>query len=61
VRPEAVIGLIASWSCPGLRKSGRPDRSMSAEEFKAIFDPATMSDDPVIFTSEDERWLLSHV
>lgn len=51
---EAVIGLIAHWSIPGL-----PRRDMAAAEFKDRFDPATMSRKPIVFTQEDDAWLLS--
>lgn len=60
VPAEAVIGLIASWSCP--RRPGDADQPAltSTSEFKDRFDLATMSRGPVVFTPEDERWLLSH-
>lgn len=51
---EAVIGLIAHWSIPGL-----PRRDMTPTEFRDRFDPATMSRKPIVFTPEDEAWLLS--
>lgn len=54
VSREAVIGLIAHWSIPGL-----PRRDMTADEFRDRFDPATMSRKPIVFTPEDDAWLLS--
>jgi glutamyl-tRNA synthetase len=54
VPAEAVIGLIAHWSIPGV-----PRAALSAAEFKNRFDPATMRRTSVVFTSEDDAWLLS--
>jgi glutamyl-tRNA synthetase len=51
---EAVIGLIAHWSIPG-----HPRRDTTAAEFSDRFDPATMSRKPIVFTPEDDAWLLS--
>lgn len=53
VSAERVIGLIAVWS--GV--SG-PRRQLSAPEFEAMFDPARMSREAIVFTPEDDRWLL---
>ena len=51
---KAVIGLIAYWSIPGLSR-----KEMSAAEFRDRFDAATMSRKPIVFTQEDDAWLLS--
>jgi glutamyl-tRNA synthetase len=53
VPPERLIGLIADWSgLPG------PRRPLSAAEFGAAFDLATMPREAIVFTPEDDRWLL---
>jgi glutamyl-tRNA synthetase len=53
VPAERVIGLIAHWSgVPG------PRRPLSAAEFGGAFDPAKMSREAIVFTPEDNRWLL---
>ena len=54
VPQEAVIGLIAHWSIPGL-----PRRDVTPGEFRDRFDPATMPRKPIVFTQEDDAWLLS--
>ncbi len=51
---DAVVGLIAFWSIPGT-----PRKPMSPEAFRDRFDPATMSRKPIVFTPEDDEWLLS--
>ena len=51
---EAIVGLIASWSIPGVDRT-----PMSPDEFRARFDPATMPRIPIVFTPEDDAWLLS--
>lgn len=51
---EAVIGLLAQWSIPGIRSRTR----MSTEEFRSAFDPTTLPRTPVTFTDKDDRWLL---
>ncbi len=51
---EAIVGLIASWSIPGTERE-----PMSPAEFKSRFDPATMPRTPIVFTPEDDAWLLS--
>lgn len=48
--PERLIGLLASWS--GLERE-----PMSAADFAARFDPATLPRDPVTCTEEDDQWL----
>jgi glutamyl-tRNA synthetase len=52
---EAVVGLIASWSI-----AGRGREPMKPEEFRTRFDPATMPRKPIVFTPEDDAWLLRH-
>lgn len=52
VRPERVVGLIASWS--GLE--GREE--LSAAEFAAAFKLARLPRERVTFTPEDDAWLL---
>lgn len=54
VPAEAVIGLIASWTIPGTERS-----LLSSAEFKDRLDPATMRRTSVVFTHEDDAWLLS--
>lgn len=52
VRPERIIGLLASWC-------GISERvEMSAGEFSDSFRLATMPRDVVTFNPEDEAWLL---
>jgi glutamyl-tRNA synthetase len=53
VRPERIVGLIASWSIPGI---GR--RPTSAAEFASALDLSTLPRGPVVCTPEDEAWLL---
>lgn len=53
VPAERVIGLLAMWC--GLVERAEP---MSAAAFCAAFDPARMPADPVVFTQEDDAWLL---
>ncbi|NNF44434.1 MAG: tRNA glutamyl-Q(34) synthetase GluQRS [Phycisphaerales bacterium] len=54
VAPERVIGLLAAWS-------GVLDRpaEMSAADFRDRFDVASLPPDPIVFTSEDDAWLLA--
>ena len=54
VPPEAVIGLIASWSIPGA-----PREPISAAEFSGRFDLVRMPTEPVTFHPEDDQWLRS--
>lgn len=53
VPPERVIGLMAFWC--GIVDRPEP---MSASEFCRALDPARMSREPVVFTQEDDAWLL---
>lgn len=55
VPAEIVIGLIASWTIPGVAR-----RAMSATEFRSAFDPDRMVRGAVTFTVEDDQWLLAH-
>ncbi|TWT74422.1 Glutamate--tRNA ligase [Posidoniimonas polymericola] len=52
VRPERVVGLIASWSGLAMREE------LSVAEFAAAFDLARLPRDRVTFTAEDDAWLL---
>ncbi len=53
VPAERVIGLMAFWC--GIVDERAP---MSAAEFCSGLDPARMSREPVVFTQEDDAWLL---
>jgi len=53
VSPERVIGLLAMWC--GIIERAEP---MSAAEFCGSLDPATMPTEPVVFTQENDAWLL---
>ena len=53
VSAERVVGLCAYWS--GV---SRERQEMEAGEFRDRFDVRTLPRDPVVFTSEDEQWLL---
>ena len=53
VSAERVIGLLASWSGMGDHPA-----EMSAGAFAEVFDLDRLRRDPVIFTEEDEAWLL---
>ncbi len=51
---ERIVGLIAHWSgIPG------PRRPMSAAEFGAAFRLPTIPREAIVFTQEDDRWLLA--
>jgi glutamyl-tRNA synthetase len=54
VPPEAIVGLIARWS--GVPTG--PDGMMSASELKDRLDPASIPPNPVVFTPENDAWLL---
>lgn len=54
VGPERVVGLLAHWC--GLVQSPTP---MPAGAFAEAIDPDTMPTQDVVFTTEDDRWLLS--
>ncbi len=55
VRRERVVGLVAYWC--GL--TGPERREMEPAEFLAGFRLDRMSRDPVVFTLEDDAWLLA--
>lgn len=55
VRPERIIGLLARWSGVPLGAN----ESLSAEEFRAAFDPARLPRTRIVFTEQDHAWLLS--
>jgi len=61
VPPEAVVGLIGSWSINTAVDS--PARSirapMTPAEFSERFCLSTMSADPIRFSEEDDLWLRS--
>lgn len=57
VGPERLIGLIARWC--GITPWESPAHPMSAPEFRDSFDLRTMSHQAVVFTAEDDRWLLN--
>ncbi len=54
VPADAIVGLISRWSGVPVGRGGL----MTAEEFKARLDPASIPRDPVVFTPEDDAWLL---
>jgi glutamyl-tRNA synthetase len=54
VSAKRVIGLLASWSGMGDHRA-----EMTANEFAGAFDLGRLGRDPVIFTEEDEAWLLA--
>jgi len=56
VRPERIVGLIAKWC--GIGEELRP---MSSAEFCEGLDLARMPRDPVVFTQEDDAWLLGEI
>jgi len=53
VPSERVIGLLAMWC--GITPEPEP---MSGAEFCASLDPATMPSESVVFTQENDAWLL---
>jgi len=53
VRAERVIGLAGWWSGAGPARE-----AMTAAEFMQRLDLSTMSRSAVVFTAEDEAWLL---
>lgn len=53
VDPERLVGLIAYWS--GASDERTP---MAPSEFVERFELSRMSADPVVFTQEDDAWLL---
>jgi glutamyl-tRNA synthetase len=54
VTAERVIGLIGAW-CDVVPLP----RTLSAADFREAFDLHNLSHDPVTFTPENDRWLLS--
>lgn len=50
---ERIVGLLASWS--GIVNKPEP---MSAHQFAQRFDLSRLSHQPVVFTEQDEQWLL---
>lgn len=65
VPAEAIIGLIARWSIPGVfadRPNARADARglMSALEFKQRLRLDTIPRTPVTCTPEDHSWLMEH-
>lgn len=52
VRPERVLGLLAEWCGLGERYE------LSTDEFVNEFQLTKMSREPIIFTREDDTWLL---
>lgn len=56
VSAEAIVGLVALWSVPGLGDRGL----MSAGDFARCFDANTLPRSPVTFTPEDDAWLRSY-
>jgi glutamyl-tRNA synthetase len=55
VPPERIIGLLASWS--GLLPPDRPE-PLSAPDFAAALDLRKIPPSDVIFTPENDAWLL---
>ncbi len=51
---EAIVGLIARWSGVATAKDGL----LTPEEFRRRLDPASIPRDPVVFTPEDDAWLV---
>lgn len=52
VPPERVIGLLSEWCGIG------PRREMSLEEFLEQFELQKISPKPIVFTTDDDVWLL---
>jgi glutamyl-tRNA synthetase len=52
INPRRVVGLLASWAGAGER------REMNAREFARVFDVTKLSKKPVLFTPDEQRWLL---
>jgi glutamyl-tRNA synthetase len=55
VPPERIIGLVAHWC--GISATRVP---MSATEFLAAMGTSMIPHGPVVFTGEDDAWLLSY-
>ncbi len=73
VPPERIIGLIASWcnithtppppntsNTSNTPRHNPPPTPMNALEFQQGLDPHTIDHQPVVFTAEDEQWLMKH-
>lgn len=56
VARERVVGLLAKWS--GVGEEGDPPVPMSAAAFAERFDIARLPRDEVMFTQENEAWLM---
>lgn len=50
---ERIVGLLARWC--GITTGNEP---MTPGEFRDRLDPASIPRDPVVFTPEDDAWLL---
>ncbi len=53
VRPQRLVGLLARWSALVDRRV-----EMTADEFADGFDLSRLGREPVMWTQEDEAWLL---
>lgn len=56
VTPERVIGLVARWC--GLAAPDGERSPMPAAEFRDRLDLRTIPTQPVLFSAEDDQWLL---
>ena len=54
VSPQRIVGLLASWC--GFGDPGAPG-PMTASEFAARLDLATIPRDPIVFSPKDDQWL----
>jgi glutamyl-tRNA synthetase len=54
VAPQRIVGLLAQWCGVG------PRTEMTAAEFLQRFALSRMPRQRVVFTADDERWLLEH-
>jgi len=63
VRPERIIGMLATWCGigdhhePGAAGRGEP-QEMSAADFRDALDLRTLPQSPITFSERDHRWLL---
>ncbi len=55
---ERIIALIAGW-CGINAGPGTGRAALSARDFLEAFQPATLPEQPVTFTEDDHRWLIS--
>ncbi|MEX2169470.1 MAG: tRNA glutamyl-Q(34) synthetase GluQRS [Pirellulales bacterium] len=53
VKPERIIGLLAEWSGLG------PRREMTSREFAERFELERLPREAVIFTTENDSWLIA--